>query len=178
MGVLQTQIELLHPQNDALMGQVADLKGELSRSVAVDSHRVRDFVLTAFVTPSSHEEISELLAAAGGHKYRLSAGKISQLSSYYRTVAGLILLDERVASLFVTTLADEIFFCKAPVLVVTEFYSTAIGAIELSESRDGSSPFCQRFRGAVFGRNGMVEDLIWDGAVVSARGKREDLQQR
>jgi hypothetical protein len=139
VGELQKQIADLKAQNEALRKQVAELEAKLSQSVAVDKRRIEDFILTALVTPPSHEGISDLLAAAYGEKYRLSTGKVSQLTSDYGTIAGLILLDDRVSSRFANGLADEIFFSRSPVLVVTEPQSTAIGAIELSTNRDGDS---------------------------------------
>lgn len=139
LGKLQRQVATLKTQNEALRKQVAELESKLSQSVVVDKRRIEDFILTALVTPSSHEGIRDLLAAAYGEKYRSSTGKSSQLTSQYGTIAGLILLDDRVTSRFGKGLADEIFFSKDPILVVTEPQSTAIGAIELSTSRDGDS---------------------------------------
>lgn len=139
LGELQRQLTDLKSQNEALRKQVAELESKLSQSVLVDKCRIENFILTALVTPPSHEGISDLLAAAYGEKYRSSTGKASQLTSQYGTIAGLILLDDRVTSRFGNGLADEIFFSRSPILVVTEPQSTAIGAIELSRSRDGDS---------------------------------------
>jgi hypothetical protein len=139
VGELQRQIAVLKAQNEALRKHVAELESKLSRSVIVDKRRIEDFILTALVTPPSHEGIRDLLAAAYGEKYRSSTGRASQLTSHYGTIAGLILLDDRVTSRFGNGLADEIFFSADPILVVTEPQSTAIGAIELSTSRDGDS---------------------------------------
>jgi hypothetical protein len=139
LGELQRQVADLKAQNEALKKQVAELESKLSQSVMVDKRRIEDFILTALVTPPSHEGITDLLAAAYGEKYRCSTGKASQLTSQYGTIAGLILLDDRVTSRFGKGIADEIFFSTDPILVVTEPQSTAIGAIELSTSRDGDS---------------------------------------
>jgi hypothetical protein len=134
---LQSRITFLECRNEVLKKQVVELEHQLSQAVIVDSRRIEDFVLTALVTPPTHDGISDLLAVAYGEKYRLSAGKISQLNNHYGTIAGLILLDEKVSSRFVDALADEIFFSRTATLVVADFYSTAIGAIELSAKRDG-----------------------------------------
>jgi hypothetical protein len=139
LGELQRQLTELKAQNEALRKQVAELESKLSQSVIVDKRRIEDFILTALVTPPSHEGIRNLLAVAYGEKYRSSTGKASQLTSHYGTIAGLILLDNRVTSRFGNGLADEIFFSTDPILVVTEPQSTAIGAIELSTNRDGDS---------------------------------------
>lgn len=166
LGKLWAQIAALEAQNKALKDRATDLEQKLSQSVIIDQRRLEDFILTALVTPPSHEGISNLVATAYGEKYRPSVGKISQLNRHYGTVAGLILLDERLTSHFKDALADEIFFCGAPTLVVTEFYSTAIGAIELSASRDGDSwkRCLERFRNLSF----LASDL--------AKGLRKGLQ--
>jgi hypothetical protein len=139
LGGFQKQVADLKAQNEALKKQLAALESKLSRSVVVDKRRIEDLALTALVTPPSHEGISDLVAAAYGEKYRPSTGKVSQLSNHYGTISGLILLDDRVTCRFQNGLADEIFFSRKPILVVTEPKSTAIGAIELSASRDGES---------------------------------------
>jgi predicted nucleic acid-binding Zn-ribbon protein len=139
LGELQRQVATLQTQNEALRQQVAELESKLCQSVLVDKRRIEDLILTALVTPPSHEGISDLVAAAYGEKYRSSTGKASQLTNHYGTIAGLILLDDRVTSLLKNGLADEIFFSHKPVLVVTDPKSTAIGAIELSTRRDGDS---------------------------------------
>jgi hypothetical protein len=139
VGELKREVATLQVQNKALRKQVLELESTLRQSVLVDKRRIEDFIITALVTPPSHEGISELVVAAYGEKYRVSTGKISQLTTHYGTIAGLILLDDRVTSRFQDGLADEIFFSRKPVLVVTEPASTAIGAIELSTSRDGDS---------------------------------------
>jgi hypothetical protein len=139
LGELQRQVATLQAQNEALRKQVVELESKLCQSVLVDKRRIEDLIMTALVTPPSHEGISDLVAAAYGEKYRVSTGKVSQLTTHYGTIAGLILLDDRLTSRFQNGLADEIFFSRKPVLVVTEPASTAIGAIELSTSRDGDS---------------------------------------
>jgi hypothetical protein len=58
---------------------------------------------------------------------------------YYGTVAGLILLDEKVTSKFLDACLDEIFFHLTPILTVVEPDSMAVGACERSENRTGES---------------------------------------
>lgn len=157
VGQLQSQIALLQAQNNTLSKQVSVLEHKLSNAVVVDKSRLEDFILTALVTPPTHEGIIDLLTVAYGEKYRLSTGKISQLNNHYGTIAGLVLLDDRVTSRFINALADEIFFNRTATLVVADFHSTAIGAIELSANRDGNSwqKVLMRFQNLAF----LVSDL-------------------
>lgn len=114
LGKLWSQTAVLEAQDQALKDRVTDLEQKLFYAVIIDQGRQEDFILTALVTPPSHEGISDWVATAHGEKYWPSLGKISQLNRHYGTVAGLILLDEKVTSRFKDALADEIFFCGTP----------------------------------------------------------------
>jgi hypothetical protein len=137
--ILQHQIAILKEENTLLRDKLDHLEDKLSNAVIVDKERIDNLVLTATTTPSSHRGISDILAAAFGEEHRRSQAYISKLISYYGTVSGLILIDERVTSKVEQAAADEIFFSKTPVLTMVELDSCAIAAIEASSNRDGQS---------------------------------------
>jgi hypothetical protein len=52
---LQSRITFLECRNEVLKKQVVELEHKLSQAVIVDSRRIEDFVLTALVTPPTHD---------------------------------------------------------------------------------------------------------------------------
>jgi len=136
---LLRRIEALEAEKRVLQAQVADLNTLLCRCVEVTPQRIEDLVLTAVTTPPSYAGVGEYVAVAFGRQYRPSAGKVSRIVTRYGRRAGLILTDEKVTDSFDEADIDELFAGRRPALTVVEPASLAIGAVELSHSRDGKN---------------------------------------
>ena len=145
---LLTRVEVLETENATLKAHIAQLDAQLSRSVEVTPQRIEDLVLTAVTTPPSYVGIGEYVRVAFGIKYRPSVGKISQLVTQRGTRAGMILTDPCVTDRFDEGSVDELFAGSRPILTVVEPASLAIGAVELSDHRDGEDwhVVLERFR--------------------------------
>jgi len=142
------RVEMLERENATLKAHMAQLDGRLSRSVEVTPERIEDLVLTAVTTPPSYVGIGEYVKVAFGETYRPSVGKISHLVTQRGTRAGLILTDPSVTDRFDEGCPDELFAGSRPILTVVEPSSLAIGAVELSDHRDGQDwqVVLERFR--------------------------------
>ena len=145
---LLARVEMLETENATLKADMAHLDAQLSRSVEVTPQRIKDLVLTAVTTPPSYVGIGEYVKVAFGTKYRPSVGKISHLVTQRGTRAGLILTDPLVTDRFDEGCVDELFAGSRPILTVVEPASLAIGAVELSDHRDGEDwqVVLERFR--------------------------------
>ena len=145
---LLQRIEALETENRVLQAQLDDLNALLARCVEVTPQRIEDLVLTAVTTPPSYAGIREYVAAAFGQTYRPSLGKISQIVARYGRKAGQILTDQAVTDRFDEANVDELFAGHRPVLTVVEPASLAIGAVEVSNSREGKDwqVVLERFR--------------------------------
>lgn len=136
-GPLRACLERLEAENTALKTEVHTLHERLSRCVEITPRRIEDVVLTAVTTPPSYAGVGEWISAAFGSAYRPSPGKVSQIVRHWGTKAGLILTDPRVTDRFDEACCDELFAGRRPILTVVEPASLAIGAVELSDHRQG-----------------------------------------
>jgi len=145
---LLRRVEALERENRVLQAQVRDLNALLCRCVEVTPRRIEDLVLTAVTTPPSYAGVGEYVAVAFGGQYRPSVGKVSQIVTRHGGRAGLILTDKAVTDRFDEANVDELFAGRRPALTVVEPASLAIGAVELSDSRDGKDwqVVLERFR--------------------------------
>ena len=136
---LKEQIAALEAENASLQARVLELEAKLKNSIEVTEERVRALNLTLAVLPVSYRDICDIVALAFGEEYSPSEASLCEMVQYHGTIAGLILLDERVTSKFEDTCLDEIFFHLTPILTVVEPDSMAVGACERSEDRTGES---------------------------------------
>jgi len=136
---LERRIAALEAENAALRGRVSELEAKLENSVEITQERVRDLSLILTVLPVSYRDVRDVIALAFGEKHAPSEASLCQMVQHYGTIAGLILLDEEVASKFSNACVDEIFFHQTPILTVVDPDSMAVGACERSEDRTGES---------------------------------------
>lgn len=134
---LFSRLEVLEAENAGLRAQVQELEARLSRSVEVRPERIEDLVLTAVTTPPSYAGVGKYGSGAFGKEHRPSVGKVSQIVPHFGTTAGKILTDPRVTDRFDEACADELSAGRRPILTGVEPASLAIGAVELSDRRDG-----------------------------------------
>jgi len=136
---LRGRVQALEAENAVLKAQVTHLEARLFRSVEITPQRIEDLVLTAVTTPPSYAGVGDYVAVAFGGQYRPSVGKISDLVCQKGRRAGLILTDPQVTGRFDEGCVDELFSGRRPVLTLVEPSSLAIGAVELSDHRDGEN---------------------------------------
>jgi hypothetical protein len=129
----------LEAENAALRARAQALEAKLENSVEVTSQRLRDLSLTLAVLPVSYRDIRDVVGLAYGEKYAPSEASLCKMMQHYGTIAGLILLDEKVTSRFSSAGVDEIFFHQTPILTVVDPDSMAVGACERSQDRTGES---------------------------------------
>jgi hypothetical protein len=137
--VLKQRIAALEAENVSLQSRVRELEAKLENSIEVTEQRVRALSLTLTVLPVSYRDIRDIVALAFGEKYAKSEASLCEMVQYYGTIAGLILLSEKVTSKFSYACLDEIFFHHTPILTVVEPDSMVVGACDRSEDRTGES---------------------------------------
>lgn len=130
---------LLKQEISRLQHQVEVLESRLANSVEVTKERLRRTILTQAVGLSSHRQIHRVLVEAFGHKHALSPTKIQQTLAHYGTVAGLILMDNKVRQKVHIGAADEIFFHQTPIGCLVDMDSGVIAALERMKDRSGKS---------------------------------------
>jgi hypothetical protein len=136
---LKQQVAALEAENAYLQSRIRELETKLKDSIEVTLERVRALSLTLTVLPVSYRDIRDIIALAFGEKYAPSEASLCEMVQYYGTIAGLILLDEKVTSKFSYACLDEIFFHHTPILTVVEPDSMTVGACDRSEDRTGES---------------------------------------
>jgi len=132
-----TRLEGLEADYAALQGRVRTLEEQLSRSVEVTPQRIENLILTAVTTPPSYVGVGEYVRVAFGEGYRPSVGKGSDLVTRWGHTAGQILTEPAVTDRFEEGCPDELFAGRRPILTLVAPASLAIGAVELSDHRDG-----------------------------------------
>ena len=136
---LKGRIAELEGDNASLQSRVTELETKLASSIEVTEQRVRTLSLTLSILPVSYRDIRDILTLAFSEKYAPSEASICEMVQYYGTVAGLILLSERVTSKIKDACLDEIFFHRTPILTVVEPESMTVGACEREKDRTGES---------------------------------------
>jgi len=115
------------------------LQCRVGQSVEVTPECLERVLLTGIGEMLPYETVQRMVEVAYGPAYVPSVGHLSKLVNETGTIAGLILNDDVVTSVFQAAVCDEIFFHQQPILTVVEPYTMAIGAIEKMGNRTAES---------------------------------------
>ena len=115
------------------------LQCRVGQSVEVTPECLERVLLTGIGEMLPYETVQRMVEVAYGPAYVPSVGHLSKLVNETGTIAGLILNDDVVTSVFQAAVCDEIFFHQQPILTVVEPDTMAIGAIEKMGNRTAES---------------------------------------
>lgn len=136
---LHERIAILEATNKHLERENAQLRNQKHRSVDITPRHLERLLLTGIGEVLPYETLQKMVEVAYGKEYVPSVGALSALVNQVGTMAGLILLDERVTNAFKAATCDEIFFHQQPILTVVDPDAMVIGAIEKSDNRKAAS---------------------------------------
>ena len=136
---LVQRIATLDATNRLLAQENEQLHRRLQQSVEVTPERLERLLLTGIGEMLPDEPLQTMVKVAYRPEFVPSVGHLSGLVNHTGTIAGLILNDERVTSVFQAAACDGIFFHQQPILTVVEPETMAIGAIEKMGDRTANS---------------------------------------